>query len=151
MLIVWWTIVYLCGVSHHPSVCHVEPSKRLLIYIERTAEGYKASCQEAGVYVVASTFEELKGNVNQALNQAWSIMESVPSLVGMKYIYDLPSFFDTHKILNAAALAKRIGISKSLLSQYVRGDKKPSEMQIRRILAGIRNVGDELAAIEFFS
>jgi transcriptional regulator with XRE-family HTH domain len=129
----------------------VEPSERLLIYIERAAEGYKASCEEKGVYVVASTFEELKGDINQALNQIRSVAENTPSLVGIKYVYDLPSFFDTHKVINAAALAKRIGISKSLLSQYVRGDKKPSEIQIRRILAGIRNVGEELAAIEFSS
>jgi transcriptional regulator with XRE-family HTH domain len=111
------------------------------MYIERSAEGYKASCEEVGVCVIASTFEELKGDITQALNKVQWVTEGMPSLIGVKFIYDLPSFFDTHKIINAAALAKRIGISKSLLSQYVRGDKQPSEIQARRILAGIRDVG----------
>ena len=48
-------------------------------------------------------------------------------------------------------LAKRIGMNESLLSQYVHGVKKPSVAQTNRILAGIREIGQELSSINFVS
>jgi hypothetical protein len=36
-------------------------------------------------------------------------------------------------------------MNPTLLSQYVRGHKKPSETQSRRILYGINRIGQELA------
>ncbi len=61
----------------------------------------------------------------------------------------MPQFFKFYKVINAKALSKRIGINQSLLAQYIKGIKKPSTAQTRRILKGVRDVGRELAAIEF--
>jgi len=36
---------------------------------------------------------------------------------------DLPHFFDYFKIINAKALAQRIGMNQCLLAQYVGGQK----------------------------
>ncbi|MEQ8517592.1 MAG: helix-turn-helix transcriptional regulator [Cytophagales bacterium] len=57
---------------------------------------------------------------------------------------DFQLFFQNYKILNVKFLAKRIGINASLLSQYVRGIKSPSQKQISKILNGINEVGEEL-------
>jgi hypothetical protein len=40
-------------------------------------------------------------------------------------------------------------MNQSLLAQYIKGNKKPSSAQTQRILKGIRQVGRELAEIEF--
>jgi DNA-binding transcriptional regulator YdaS (Cro superfamily) len=51
-------------------------------------------------------------------------------------------------VLNSKALAEKIGMNPTLLSQYVRGHKKPSQQQSRRILYGINQIGQELAEIK---
>jgi DNA-binding transcriptional regulator YdaS (Cro superfamily) len=42
-------------------------------------------------------------------------------------------------------LAEKIGMNPTLLSQYIRGHKKPSPYQSRKILCGINKIGQELA------
>jgi transcriptional regulator with XRE-family HTH domain len=61
---------------------------------------------------------------------------------------DLPQFFDYYKIINASALGSRIGMDKTLLSQYVNGHKKPSHKQVEKIMNGIKQLGNELASLE---
>jgi transcriptional regulator with XRE-family HTH domain len=58
---------------------------------------------------------------------------------------DLKQFFQYYKVINSRALAEKIGMNPTLLSQYIRGHKKPSEKQSRRILYGINRIGQELA------
>jgi len=57
----------------------------------------------------------------------------------------LSSELRNYKVINSKALAEKIGMNPTLLSQYVRGHKKPSEIQSRRILYGINRIGQELA------
>lgn len=47
--------------------------------------------------------------------------------------------------MNAKFLADKI--NPTLLSQYVQGQKKPSETQIEKILYGIHQIGQELSEI----
>jgi len=55
--------------------------------------------------------------------------------------------FLSHPELNASAVARRMGIQQSLLAAYIRGSKKPSKEREKEILATIRQIGNELAAI----
>lgn len=59
-------------------------------------------------------------------------------------LYDL---FIEHPELNAAAIARRLGISQSLFAQYVSGAKKPSKKRFEDIIEIIRSIGRELMAI----
>ena len=67
----------------------------------------------------------------------------------LKYTYDLESFFEFYKVINAKALSKRIGMNQSLLSQYINGIKKPSANQTKRILKGVQQIGKELSEVRF--
>ena len=55
--------------------------------------------------------------------------------------------FLSHPELNASAVARRIGISKSLMAQYINGMKKPSKDRERMILNEIKVIGRELASV----
>lgn len=55
--------------------------------------------------------------------------------------------FAAHPGLNASAVAKRMGMSKSLFSQYVNGKKKPSKQRMEAIFETVRELGRELARI----
>lgn len=55
--------------------------------------------------------------------------------------------FLAHPELNASAIARRLGMSQSLLAQYISGAKKPSKEREVSILKELRAVGAELQAI----
>lgn len=55
--------------------------------------------------------------------------------------------FLAHPELNASAVARRIGISQSLMAQYISGMKKPSQEREELILNEVKAIGRELVAI----
>ena len=67
----------------------------------------------------------------------------------LRFNFDLESFFDFYKVINAKALSERIGMNQSLLAQYIKGIKKPSPAQTKRILAGVQQIGKELTEVSF--
>lgn len=111
--------------------------------------GYSAYCHSGDFHVfsVGDTFEELKKDMIAALEAAYE-PEKFTS-VQLQFTYDLKSFFDFYKVVNAKALAKRIGMHQSLLAQYIRGIKKPSAKQTQRILDGVHQIGKELCEASF--
>ena len=55
--------------------------------------------------------------------------------------------FLSHPELNAAAVGRRLGISQSLMAQYINGTKKPSKERELLILDEISAIGSELQNI----
>lgn len=50
--------------------------------------------------------------------------------------------------INISALAKQIGINKSLLAKYIYGIKKPSEKRKKEIENALHTLGQKLMAVE---
>ncbi len=55
--------------------------------------------------------------------------------------------FLSHPELNASAVARRIGISQSLMAQYINGMKKPSKERETLIVNEVKAIGKELLAL----
>ena len=55
--------------------------------------------------------------------------------------------FLSHPELNASAVGRRLGISQSLMAQYINGIKKPSKERERLIMNEIANIGKELQKV----
>ena len=55
--------------------------------------------------------------------------------------------FLSHPEFNASAVGRRLGISQSLMTQYINGTKKPSKERELMILNEISNIGKELLAV----
>ena len=55
-------------------------------------------------------------------------------------------FFLTHKEINVAEFARRIGMNPMLLRNYINGFKKPSKEREQEILDHIHKLGEEMAA-----
>lgn len=124
-------------------------NKRIAITVERTGTGYSAYANDYGIAAVGDTYAELKANVLEAVNLYMEVTGKRPvAAEDLQITLDLPQFFTFFKVINASALAARVGMPQSLLAQYVSGHKKPSPKQIARILEGVRDVGKELAALE---
>ena len=125
--------------------------KKYEFIVEKTGTGYSAYDEAQGAYTTGATMEDLQVNMVTALSLALSTADkTVPvTMADIKATYDLESFFEQYRIINVSQLAKRLGMTQSMLSQYTSGAKKAGEKQTRRILEGIRAVGRELAEIDF--
>jgi len=95
------------------------------------------------------TFEELKEMVLDAVNLTFEEDGFTYAIDEIQFKLDMASFFQFYKVINAKALSARIGMNQSLLAQYIKGIKKPSPKQTRRIMEGVKALGRELADIEF--
>lgn len=121
--------------------------QQLILIVEKTNTGFSAYANEYDIYTVGKTIPELLYNAFEACNlffeeHGLSIKQS-----DIKLEIDFQQFFKYYKVLNAKFLAERIGMNPTLLSQYVRGHKKPSQKQTEKILNGINKIGQELSEI----
>ena len=122
---------------------------KIEMIVERTKTGYSAYSEKYPVFTVGKTLQELKTNMLEALNLHFESKGKIFSEADLKITLDLPQFFEFYKVINAKALSERIGMNQSLLAQYIKGHKKPSINQTKRILKGIQQIGSELATVSF--
>jgi len=125
--------------------------KKIDVIVEKTDTGYSAYAEEQGAFTTAEDIASLYENLKDALNLHYEDRGFHITADNLRLQIDLQQFFQYYKVLNANFLAKRIGMSPSLLSQYVRGKKRPSTKQTERILHGIQEIGKELASINFLT
>ena len=64
---------------------------------------------------------------------------------------ELYAFFKSFPEINVSKLARRMGISQSLMASYICGVKKPSAERLKEIENTVRNLGQELSSISFQS
>ena len=124
--------------------------KKINVVVEKTKDGYSAYAEDYPVFTVGSSMDEIKNYMLKAINLYFEETGGKKvSIDDVNLNMDLESFFELYPVVNAAGLSKRIGMNKSLLSQYVTGKKKASEKQVQKILDGIRELGRELSHVQF--
>jgi hypothetical protein len=127
--------------------------KKPIIHISVIKEdvGYSATCtiQKKFIGTQGDNYSELQENIVEAVNLAFEEEGFVYTISEIVLNYDMNSFFEFFKVINAKALSERIGINQSLLAQYIKGHKKPSSIQKKRILTGVQELGRELASVQF--
>lgn len=124
---------------------------KIKITITKEDTGYSANTLVNDKFIAteAETFEELKQMILEAANLSFDEKGFVYAIEEILFEYDLESFFDFYKVINAKALSERIGMNQSLLAQYIKGIKKPSVSQTKRILQGVQQIGRELSEVRF--
>ncbi len=123
--------------------------KKLDIILEKTDTGYSAYAEDLNVFTTAANIPDLYEQLLEALNLYYEDSGYQVRSENLRLHLDLQQFFQYYRVLNASFLAERIGMNPTLLSQYVRGKKKPSARQTRKILQGIQSIGKELSEINF--
>jgi thymidine kinase len=126
-----------------------KPKIKITVTKEDTGYSANALVNKNFIATEAETFEELKTNVLSAVNLTFEENGFTYSIDEIQFEYDLESFFDFYKVINAKALSERIGMNQSLLAQYIKGIKKPSVIQTKRILQGVQQIGRELSEVRF--
>ena len=126
-----------------------KPKIKITVTKEDTGYSANALVNDNFIATEAETFEELKANILEAINLTFEDKGFIYTIMEIGFEYDLESFFDFYKVINAKALSERIGMNQSLLSQYIKGKKKPSVTQTKRILQGVHQIGRELSEVRF--
>lgn len=119
--------------------------------VEKTSTGYSAFAEDLPVYTTGRTVTELTQNLKEALDLYLEDQNEYVTQDNLKIKFDLKLFFQHYRVLNSKYLAERIGMNPTLLSQYVQGKKTPSPKQTEKILAGIHEIGKELAELNLVS
>ncbi len=119
--------------------------EKIKIIVEKTDTGFSAYGDKHPIYTTGKTVLELIDNAYESVQLYFD--EKSVSHDNLKFEIDFEQFFKYYKLLNAKYLAEKIGMNPTLLSQYVRGHKKPSIKQTEKILTGIHQVGRELSEI----
>ncbi len=121
--------------------------RKLSFIIERTDTGFSVYSDKYPIYTTGRNISELFTNVLEASNLFFEDqgIEIKPHNINLEI--DLKQFFTYYRVINAKFLAERIGMNETLLSQYVKGHKRPSKKQTERILMGIHEIGKELSDI----
>lgn len=124
---------------------------KIKITITKEDTGYSANALVGNNFIAteAETFDTLKEMMLEAVNLSFEEEGFIYSIDEIKFEYDLESFFDFYKVINAKALSERIGMNQGLLAQYIKGIKKPSATQTKRILSGVQQIGRELSEVRF--
>jgi predicted RNase H-like HicB family nuclease len=109
---------------------------KIIMTILKEETGYSVSAKVNEIFIATQgdTFEELKEMILDAVNLAFEDFGFTYTIDEIHFKYDLESFFDFYKVINAKELSERTGMSQSLLAQYTNGIKKPSPSQTKRIL-----------------
>jgi transcriptional regulator with XRE-family HTH domain len=125
--------------------------QKLVATIVKEDVGYSActTFMHHSVHAEGESFQELVHDLLEAINFALEEQQTTFTSENLIFRYDLKSFFAFYRVLNAKALSKRIGMNQSLLAQYISGKKRPSDKQTRRILQGVKEIGQELTEIDF--
>lgn len=126
-----------------------KPNIEIKVIKEKTGYSATALVDDNFIATEAETYDTLKTNVLEAVNLAFEDMDFTYNIKEIQFEYDLASFFDFYKVINAKALSELIGMNQSLLAQYISGIKKPSVPQTKRILYGVQQIGRELSDVRF--
>jgi predicted RNase H-like HicB family nuclease len=118
--------------------------KKIKVIVEKTDTGFSAYSDQYPIFTTGRTVPELINNATEA-SQLYFEEEFQISHENLSFEIDFKQFFQYYKVLNSKFLAEKIGMNPSLLSQYVQGHKKPSNVQTEKILAGIHQIGQELS------
>lgn len=117
----------------------------------RTSDG-KEACEAFADYprLRYATPEQREQYEANKFGIHWEALDEDLSFEGFfdkKEPTELYRLFMTHPELNVSAIARRMGISQSLMAQYISGKKRASKERMDTIYNTIRAIGQELIAV----
>ena len=117
----------------------------------RTASG-KEACEKFNDYP-RLRFATKEQRANYEADEYGLHWENIDEDLSFEGFFDkrettqLYKLFMAHPELNVSAIARRLGISQSLMAQYISGKKRASDARVALIFNAVREIGHELIAV----
>ena len=129
--------------------------KIIIAIVEVQSDGYTAylDTERHAITSAGESLMELKTNIQEALDLFLETAEEMDIDISeiknrrIELRLDVKQFFGFFKAINLSGFAAYCGINRSLLNQYAKGLKTPSEKQTIKILKGVHKLGRELTSI----
>lgn len=125
----------------------MKQNAEIKMIVEKTSTGFSAYSIDYAIFTTGETISVLMNNAIEAAQLFFEEQKATLSREDIRFEIDFQQFFQHYKVLNARFLAEKIGMNPTLLSQYARGHKKPSDKQAEKILDGIHQIGQELSGL----
>lgn len=125
--------------------------KKIKVIVEKTDTGFSAYAESLPVFTTVISISAIQKSILEALNFYFEDQGVMIKSDNIVLSIDLQQFFKYYKVLNARHLAEKINMNPTLLSQYVRGRKKPSTQQSEKIIKGIQQIGKELSELRLLN
>lgn len=131
---------------------------KVMVEIDRTKQGYVAYMPDVpGAFTVGDTLVEIEKNLIEVIENHKEFMsadgeafaETLNEPIEFIYKMEVQSFISFFESIKQSTIARIAGINSSLLRQYARGLKKPSEKQAQKIEKAIHQLGRELLQVRF--
>lgn len=131
--------------------------KKILAVIEPAKSGCSIYLKDyANISSWGTTIEEAKANLYIAIKEYIEVCEeeglevNPPELLSgyeLDYRFDLGTLFDYFSFINVSELANKLDMNSSLMRKYKKGLAYASDVQRKRIEAGLHQLGQELLAV----
>lgn len=123
------------------------------VKVEKTETGFSAYAEKYAAFTTAPTMAETISNMAEALTLYFEEAGKARAITveDISYELEMTSIFEVFPEINVRALAARLGMNHTLLSQYASGKKKASVRQTEKILRGIRQFGRELTDLSLLA
>jgi hypothetical protein len=123
--------------------------KKIVVKVERTETGFSAYAEKYTAFTTGKNSIELVSNMVESLNLYFEAEGKGKRVTAtdISFEMEVTTIFEIFPVINVRALAGRIGMNHTLLSQYATGKKKASPKQTEKILDGIHEIGRELSEL----
>lgn len=113
--------------------------------VEKTDTGFSAYVDSLPVATTGKSLYEIKKNLGESID---FLMEEIPDFkYTLSLEISLPDLFEAFPTINKVQLAKKIGMDKSLLTQYSNGTRNVSDKNKKRIIDAIHTLGKEMLEV----
>lgn len=123
--------------------------KTVQFLIEKVDDGYTAYAKDYSILTEADTLKEVYEEAEEAFEIQLEETKENREDFQLEFKYDFATLFEVYRVVNVAALGERIGINRSLISQYINGTKTPSLKQKQKIEEGLHDFAKELLKFSF--
>ncbi len=129
----------------------------MIVSIEKQSDGsyiaYNTTLDKVQLIGTGDTITEAKedffNTIEEVKDSYTELGDEMPACLAedVEFRFDLSSLFEYYPMINVSALGRYLGINPGLMRQYKKGDTPISDAQLKKIEAGIRRLGSELAAL----
>ena len=133
-------------------------AKRLEVFVEKGKDLYACTFDDVIEKCNWSGDGSTAEKAIRSLKECEKLMRETKAAEGVKlpaveytYRFDIGSFFNYYSYLNVSEVARRLGISPSLMRKYAAGICTPSEKRLREIEVGLKAIAAEIKDIRLWA
>lgn len=123
-------------------------NEKLTFNVALTGDSFHATSEyNDDLIVVSGDLAEMKDRIMSVVDFHFEGSDKIFHWEDIELKFELDEYFTFFAPVTISGVAEMAGLNRSLLAQYVAGQKKPSEKQLAKIEKALHNLGGLLSQI----